>query len=438
MSDPGTIRYLRMYLHAPGGQRVPIGYLSSYGDIMRVSFDEDYVNNPQRLTLSLAYQGANEEMTRAILQAKHDARVATNTGRWPPFFQNLLPEPKTHNRERLANQRGCAQDDEFELLAAAGHDLMGALEVEPTPQQEDIPSEVRHWHTALGFDVLEPGFVEMPVEDGSALPGAVTKFSAVLDGRRYVVHRHGHAASHILKLPSTVHPDLAFNEFAGYALCDNLGLKCAHAQLITREEAELPEQVPFEFILAVQRFDRIGERRVHMEEFAQAMGLQPAQKYGKDIIQDYGQMLRVINRRSVRPVPDIEEFLGRLVAFILMGNTDAHLKNWALIYEDGINPALAPLYDPVSVSSYFESANPGDYMLNRAIDSRVSAFTWDDMKRLIEIAEVARPAVMLRHCRDLVAKAKAEWPSVLVQSDAPPAMVKEVTQRLQGKVALAK
>ncbi|MBX9870807.1 MAG: HipA domain-containing protein [Burkholderiaceae bacterium] len=435
MSEPGTIRYLRMYLHAPDGGRVPIGYLSSYGDIMRVSFDEDYINNPQRLSLSLTYRGADEAQTRAILQARHDGRVATNTGRWPPFFQNLLPEGI--NRKRLAAQRGCSVDDEFELLAAAGHDLMGALEVEPTPPREEIPQSVRHWHSALGFDVLEPGFVEMPVEDGSALPGAVTKFSAVVDGRRYVVRRHGHAGSHILKLPSTVHEDLAFNEFAGYALCDSLGLQCASAQLITREEAELPEHVPFEFILAVQRFDRVGERRVHMEEFAQAMGLEPARKYGKDIIADYGQMLRVIDQQSARPAKDVQEFLGRLVAFILMGNADAHLKNWALIYEDGITPALAPLYDPVSVASYFEDAPAGDYVLNRAIDKRVCEFTWDDMRHLIEIAGLARPSALIKHCRDLVSKAKADWPGVMADYSAPPPMVREITRRLAGKVALA-
>lgn len=151
---PGTIRYLRMYLYAPSGERAPIGYLSSYGDIMRVSFDTDYINDPQRLTLSLNYRGSNDAQTREILSAKSDERVVKTSGRWPSYFENLLPEG--HNRTRLAGQRGCSEDDEFELLAAAGHDLMGALEVEPMPQDQGIPTAVRHWHTALGLDVLPP------------------------------------------------------------------------------------------------------------------------------------------------------------------------------------------------------------------------------------------------------------------------------------------
>ena len=169
-----VIRYLRMYLHMPDRTRVAIGYLSQYGDILRVSFDADYVRDPSRPALSLSYRGTDDNATRAILSSARDARLVSATGRWPPFFANLLPEG--HNRDRLARERGCTPDDEFELLAAAGHDLMGALEVEPVPVREGIPEVVRHWHTALGLDVLEPGFVETPVEDAASLPGVVTKF----------------------------------------------------------------------------------------------------------------------------------------------------------------------------------------------------------------------------------------------------------------------
>ena len=197
-----SIRYLRLYLHRPAqangtaGGREAIGYLSQYGDILRVSFDEAYIRNPQRPTLSLSSQGADEAATQQILASARDARLVRTDGRWPVYFQNLLPEG--HNRERLARERGCSPDDEFELLAAAGHDLMGALEVEPVPAQDGIPDVVRHWHTTQGLDVLEPGFVEYPVEDAASLPGVVTKFSAVQEGRRYTVHSQGAAGSVLL------------------------------------------------------------------------------------------------------------------------------------------------------------------------------------------------------------------------------------------------
>ncbi|PZQ00634.1 MAG: type II toxin-antitoxin system HipA family toxin [Variovorax paradoxus] len=429
-----AIRYLRMHLHLPDRSRRAIGYLSQYGDILRASFDADYIADPARPTLSLALRGAREEDTRAILAAPHDARLVQLGGRWPPWFANLLPEG--HNRERLARERRCSPDDEFELLAAAGHDLMGAIEVEPVPAREGIPDVVRHWHTALGLDVLEPGFVEEPVEDAAALPGVVTKFSAVQDGRRYVVRRHGQAGSFILKLPTARHPELVANEMAGYRLCEALGLSCAQARVISRADAELPEQLPFAQILAVPRFDRGPDgQRIHMEEFAQALQYPPQHKYGREMVRDYATMLQVLDRYSARPVADVREFLGRFVAFILMGNTDAHLKNWALLYPDARQPVLAPLYDPVCVSALFAEVGPNDYAVNRAIDTRLRAFGWDQLEAMLKAARLLRVPNLLRIARQLVRQAQADWPALL--QEAPPAVRAAVSERLAGGVALA-
>ena len=199
----------------------------------------------------------------------------------------------------------------------------------------------------------------------------------------------GAAGSVILKLPTTAHPDLVANEYAGYQLCRALGLQCADARVIDRAEAQLPDHLPFEQILAVQRFDHLaGGARVHMEEFNQVLGYTPRQKYGRSAaahgaLHDWATMLRVLNRLSRQPVQDTREFLARMVAFILMGNTDAHLKNWALVYPDGRLPQLAPLYDPVCVAAFFEGLPESHYGMNRAIDRTLRALTWDDMAALL-------------------------------------------------------
>ena len=428
-----SIQYLRLYLHLPDRSRRAIGYLSRYGDILRVSFDPGYIEDEKRPTLSLTFRGASEADTRAILQSTRDLRLVRTDSHWPVYFENLLPEG--HNRDRLAAQRHCAPGDEFELLAAAGHDLMGALEVEPVPAQEGIPDTVRHWHTALGLDVLEPGFVEFPVEDAASLPGVVTKFSAVYDGRRYVVKKHGAAGSFILKLPTARHPDLVANEYTGYRLCEALGLDCAEARIIGRADAELPEAVPFDEILAVRRFDRgPGGQRIHMEEFAQVLGYESRHKYGRDLIHDYARMLQVLDLLSANRVADVREFIGRFVAFILMGNTDAHLKNWALMYPDGRRPVLAPLYDPVCVTALFDAVGPGDYGINRAIDQRLQKFGWDDLEALLVKAGVGRVSNHLRAARALVRRARMAWPEVL--ESAPDVVRTTVLDRMGGKLAL--
>lgn len=423
-----------MFLHLPDGTRRPIGHLSQYGDILRASFDDNYVDDADRPLLSLVYRGPDEARTREILRAPRDQRLVRNDGRWPNWFANLLPEG--HNRERLARERNCAPDDDFELLAAAGHDLVGALEVEPVPAREGIPDAVRHWHTALGLDVLEPGFVEAPVEDAASLPGVVTKFSAILDGRRYVVKRRGAAGSFILKLPTTRHPDLVDNEASGYRLCAALGLDCAQATVVPATQVDLSETIPFDHVLAVRRFDRGPDGlRIHMEEFAQVLGVPPAGKYGKGL-SDYGDMLRLLDALSARPVADVREFIGRFVTFVLMGNTDAHLKNWALLYPDARQPVLAPLYDPVCIAAFLEDAHPRDYAVNRAIDRGLRAFGWTDLEAMLVRAGLRRIPNHLRLARERVREARDTWPALL--RDAPPSMARAVQERLQGGVALAR
>ncbi|MBS0308541.1 MAG: HipA domain-containing protein [Proteobacteria bacterium] len=429
-----SIRYLRLIFNTIAGSKRPIGYLSQYGDILRVSFDDDYVNDAQRPTLSLSYRGQTDRETQQILRAIRDVRVARSDGRWPTYFQNLLPEG--HNRERLAAQRHCSPDDEFELLAAAGRDLMGAVEVEPIPLSEGIPNVVRHWHTSLGLDVLESGFVETPVEDAASLPGVVTKFSAVLDGRRYVVKRHGAAGDFILKLPSTRHPDLVQNEAFGYKLAKALGLNTAQAEVISCADAELPEVVPFDDILAVKRFDRAaGGRRIHMEEFAQVLQYEPRQKYGRDMQNDFASVLLVLDRLSSRPAQDVLEFVRRFVMFILMGNTDAHLKNWAVIYPDGVTPELAPLYDPVCVAAFFDEVKPNDYGINRAVDAKLRTYTWDDLDGLLARAGLQRRVRLIQQAKAMVKQAQSDWPALLM--NAPANMRKVIQARLNGGVKIA-
>lgn len=428
-----NIKYLRAYLHQPDGSRRAIGYLSQYGDILRMSFDEDYIADARRPVLSLAYRGANETATREILASPQDVRLVRTDGRWPVYFENLLPEG--HNRERLAAERHCSPDDEFELLAAAGHDLMGALEVEPVPPREGVPDVVHRWHTALGLEMIEPGFVDTPVEDAASLPGVVTKFSAIRDGRRYIVKRQGRAGSVILKLPTTRHPDLVENEFTGYRLCEALDLDCAKAEIISRHDADLPEQVPFEHILAVPRFDRLPDgRRVHMEEFAQVLQYPPRSKYGRGLDVDYTTMLRVLDQLSGQPVRDVREFMRRLIAFILLGNTDAHLKNWALIYPDAQTPQLAPVYDPVCVAAFFHNVPLSHYGVNRAIDKTLCAFDWPALEALLKGAGLLRVGRLMTIARETVHEAQAVWPTLL--DDAPGAVKATVLERLNGGVAL--
>ena len=76
-----SVRHLRMFLHSPAGAKNLIGYLSQYGDLLRVSFSADYINDADRPTLSLGYLGASEAATKAILTAPRDIRLSRSDGK---------------------------------------------------------------------------------------------------------------------------------------------------------------------------------------------------------------------------------------------------------------------------------------------------------------------------------------------------------------------
>lgn len=430
-----AIRYLKLFLHLPSGDRRAIGYLSHFGDYYRVSFDDDYVEDADRPTLSLSYRGATESETREILRAPRDERLVRGDGRWPSWFANLLPEGP--NRERLARARDCSVNDELELLAAAGRDLTGAVEVAPLSAGERIPRSVSAWHAAMGLDPALREPVADPVEDAASLSGVVTKFSAIHDGRRYVVRKRDRAGDFIIKLPSTRHPDLVDNELTGYRLAGILDLDCAEASRVPREEADVPDVVPFPNVLVVKRFDRRADgERVHMEEMAQVMGYMPGKNYGAGLATDFPRMLLILDRFSASATRDVREAVQRLVAYALMGNADAHLKNWAVVYPDGVNARLSPLYDPVCVTAWFEELAPHEYALNRKVDRVLSDLDWAGLRELLVRAKVPRVSHLIREAREVVKLAKAKWPGVL--RDAPANLRRSIEARLAGGVALAR
>lgn len=135
-------------------------------------------------------------------------------------------------------------------------------------------------------------------------------------------------------------------------LAGAVGIDVPEVRLVaTKTIKHLPSGLPEAFgqTLAIRRFDRPGAptERVHIEDFAQVFGVYPAEKYGKA---SYGNLARVLWLETGEE--GIGEYVRRLVFNVLIGNGDAHLKNWSLIYPDGRTPKLAPAYDLVATVPY--------------------------------------------------------------------------------------
>ena len=331
------------------------------GDRYLFAFDEAYVEDTNRPTLSLSYKGASG----LVMTIKPTAT------RLPAFFSNLLPEGAL--RDYLAARAGVKRGQEFILLWQLGADLPGAVTVE---QLDDTSAP-------------QPNFEK---DDGTndatallkfSLAGVQMKFSALVNGKGHLtIPASGVGGSWIVKLPSPHYPAIAENEYAMMELARSIGINVPEIRLLPVEEiAGLPEdvnRVPGQ-ALAVRRFDRLADgTRVHTEDFAQVFGIYPDDKYKG---RNYANIAAVLAAEAGEAA--VHEFMRRLVFTVLTGNGDMHLKNWTLLYPDNRAPILSPAYDLVATVPYLPKDN---LALNFGGEKNIGHIMPDQVRRFAENA----------------------------------------------------
>jgi serine/threonine-protein kinase HipA len=296
------------------------------------AFDEAYVEDADRPTLSLSFKSASGGLVTDIRPAHM---------RLPPFFSNLLPEGAL--RDYLAAKAGVMPGREFVLLSMLGSDLPGALTVEPVDGAgvpATVPGEGGPSREA------QPRLLKF------SLAGVQLKFSALADGTGHLtVPADGIGGSWIVKLPSVRFPAIAGNEYAMMELARGVGIDVPEVRLVAVADiAGLPddtERVEGQ-ALAVRRFDRAADGgRIHMEDFAQVFGIHPDGKYEG---RSYANIAAVLSAETGNA--GVREYMRRLVFTVVTGNGDMHLKNWSLLYPDTRTPVLSPAYDLVATTPY--------------------------------------------------------------------------------------
>jgi serine/threonine-protein kinase HipA len=335
------------------------------GDTQVFAFDEDYINDPERPTLSLSFKSRTGGLITSVQKARR---------RVPVFFSNVLPEG--HLRDYLAAQAGVSPEREFFLLAALGGDLAGAVTV--TPEGESAKP-----HQDAGG---EDGPAAAPDEPGPlrfSLAGVQLKFSALMESAGgLTIPACGVGGDWIVKLPSIRFPAVAENEFVMLELARAVGIEVPRTRLVpVSEVGGLPAEAArlAGNALAVERFDRAPDgRRIHMEDFAQVFGRWPEEKY-KGV--SYANIARVLWAETGEA--GAYEFVRRLVFSVLIGNADMHLKNFSMLFPDGRTPALSPAYDFVSTLPYL----PEDKLALTFGGSRdMTGITPDQLRRFTDRA----------------------------------------------------
>jgi serine/threonine-protein kinase HipA len=249
-----------------------------------------------------------------------------------PFFDNLAAEGWLRNAQARALK--VDPGNRFALLLAFGHDCAGAVSViDPAPLAEPT------------IDIGDPMAVAA-LASRASLSGIQPKILAVKENQNYRPARPDETSTFIAKLPSGALRDIVENEYLTTVAC---------RALLPDDEIVEPMigrlQSINERALIVPRFDRLrsGAKR-HFEEFNQLLGKRSGDdKYDAS----YDDMAAFIRNTPGCAPADAWRLFRRILVCLLTGNTDAHLKNFAMFHTpDGLR--LAPAYDLVAAALYPE------------------------------------------------------------------------------------
>lgn len=321
---------LNVYLH-----QILAGQLSidTHGDMSFV-YSDSYLENKNHppLSHSLPVQ-----------------KASYSTKQCRPFFSGLLPE--AHMRTAIARQLGISEKNDFALLAAIGGECAGAVMI--LPQNTSIVQLKPNYKTIKKKEVLEilQTMHQKPMIVGVdgirlSLAGAQDKLPVAIIEGNLAIPMNGAPSTHILKPINRDFPSLIENECFCLNLAKKIGLNTVDATIHHADDT------PY---LLVKRYDRVeteqGIQRLHQEDFCQAMGINPEMKYQREGGPQISTCFSLIREISSLPVFDIKELLQGILFNVIIGNNDAHSKNFSLLYH-GSKTHLAPFYDMISTVYY--------------------------------------------------------------------------------------
>ncbi len=271
-----------------------------------------------------------------------------------PFFAGLLPEQE--KRDQVARALGVSPRNDFALLDGVGGECAGAVTfTHPGEKPVEVPADAdyRFLDDKQLAEVLakipDRPFLAGEKDIRLSLAGAQDKLPICLIQGRIALPLHGAPSSHIIKPPIRRIEGSVYNEGFCIALAKAIGLNVVEADI---------RHAGSSAYLLVRRYDREGLPpahlvRMHQEDFCQALGIPPELKYeneGGPSLADCFALLR----RTARPAAlYLTQLLDTVIFNVLVGNHDAHGKNYSLIYS-ARDARLAPAYDVVCTAVYSE------------------------------------------------------------------------------------
>ncbi len=309
---------------------------------------------------------------------------AYSSNEFDPFFKGLLPEGRVISNLSMLYQ--VPQSNYLAMLEQLGCESIGALTF---VSSEADPNDYRPSYEPINAGVLAD-LIADPVHAATitasstrlSLAGAQSKVAWYLipeisadsaSSKDWQIPRGTAPSSHIIKVSRRGEESTALNELACSLLAKACGIEIAQV-------ATLPE-IPG--AIAVVRYDRVWTKeegaskperlmRLHQEDFCQALGLPPYFKYQPSgVSANYPAMMANLVRSACEnPQRDMCELVKRILFCFAVGNSDAHLKNFSLLYNQKWTARrLAPFYDVTCIPlTGYSTAMPFDVGKHRKLE----------------------------------------------------------------------
>ena len=205
-----------------------------------------------------------------------------------------------------------------------------------------------------------------------SISGVQPKLSMKLDKLNAELVVSAQEGEYILK-PQQVYPHVPENEYCCMNIAESLSIAVPPHALLALTDGS--------WAYLVKRFDRDGSKRIHQEDFYQI--LEKKDKYGGSLEQ-IGDKIKEI---SSVPGLDVQLFFERVVFNFLIGNGDAHFKNFSIVYHEGRR--LSPAYDLVCSKLVIPKEADSALTLNGKND-KLGRNDFDAFARNLEIPEKIR------------------------------------------------
>jgi len=321
-------------------ENLRVGILSKDDDgVYSFTYDKAWRNYPDAFPISLSMPLEHERFGNKLTLA---------------YFENLLPEGEVRKNLEAAHKVSGV----FELLAAFGRDCAGGIILAAQPDYT-VPSAPAKFVPIKLPDVYEAiedhrSVAEVISENAPgylSIAGAQDKFPAIYQDGNLFLPTNGHPTTHIVKVPiwRMGVKESVYNEQYCMELARAVSLNVPRCEVIDGRHP----------LFIIERYDRQlnkdgSVRRIHQQDFCQALGYTSDEKYeakhGPSFKQCYDLLLQHVP--AIQRLGSIERLLDWLCFNMIIGNNDSHSKNLSLLLLPGNKYHPAPLYDLVATSIY--------------------------------------------------------------------------------------